>query len=245
MKRLFYIVIVLLTLAAGCKNSAVDINRSSIPHLETRYSFMIRSSPGYTIGEDKYNDGCNKLKAFTLDYQGAIEDFSKAIQLNPKFVQAYENRGFARAHLQDYEGAISDYNQELEIINNDNIYPNHYKSSPFSDRGVAKYNLQDYRGAIEDFKKSIEFGGDATDRANISNAKYQLKDFKGVIEECDFIIEMSPINIYSKFDKNDAFYWRGLAKIQLGQKDSGCLDLSKAGELGYSDAYEDIKKYCK
>jgi len=30
----------------------------------------------------------------------------------------------------------------------------------------------------------------------------------------------------------------------LGQKDSGCLDLSKAGELGKSIAYEAIKKHC-
>ena len=41
-----------------------------------------------------------------------------------------------------------------------------------------------------------------------------------------------------------AYYNRGLAKIQLGQKDSGCLDLSKAGELGYVEAYEAIKQYC-
>jgi len=36
----------------------------------------------------------------------------------------------------------------------------------------------------------------------------------------------------------------GLSKILLGQKDSGCLDLSKAGELGYAEAHETIKKYC-
>jgi len=30
----------------------------------------------------------------------------------------------------------------------------------------------------------------------------------------------------------------------LGQKDSGCLDLSKAGELGKFEGYEAIKKYC-
>jgi len=30
----------------------------------------------------------------------------------------------------------------------------------------------------------------------------------------------------------------------LGQKDSGCLDLSKAEELGHSEAYEAIEKYC-
>jgi hypothetical protein len=27
-------------------------------------------------------------------------------------------------------------------------------------------------------------------------------------------------------------------------KDSGCLDLSKAGELGYENAYEKIRKLC-
>jgi len=37
---------------------------------------------------------------------------------------------------------------------------------------------------------------------------------------------------------------RGYAKYSLGDKDGACLDWSKAGELGYSDAYDAIKKYC-
>jgi len=41
-----------------------------------------------------------------------------------------------------------------------------------------------------------------------------------------------------------AYYNRGLAKIQLGQKDSGCLDLSKARELGDADAFDAIKELC-
>ena len=45
--------------------------------------------------------------------------------------------------------------------------------------------------------------------------------------------------------KNAAPYLnRGASKIMLGQKDSGCLDLSKAGELGDTKAYGLIKKYC-
>jgi len=35
-----------------------------------------------------------------------------------------------------------------------------------------------------------------------------------------------------------------LAKLGLGQKESGCLDLSKAGELGSEKAYEVIKEFC-
>ena len=40
-------------------------------------------------------------------------------------------------------------------------------------------------------------------------------------------------------------YWRrGTAKIRLGLKESGCLDFSKAGELGEQEAYNEINKYC-
>lgn len=35
-----------------------------------------------------------------------------------------------------------------------------------------------------------------------------------------------------KPNDTDAYYNPGLAKILLEQKDSGCIDLSKAGELG-------------
>jgi hypothetical protein len=36
-----------------------------------------------------------------------------------------------------------------------------------------------------------------------------------------------------------------LTKIKLGQKDSGCLDLSKGGELGDVEAYGLISKNCQ
>jgi hypothetical protein len=41
-----------------------------------------------------------------------------------------------------------------------------------------------------------------------------------------------------------AYYSKGISRIAIGQKDSGCLDLSKAGELGSEKAYEVIKKNC-
>ena len=37
---------------------------------------------------------------------------------------------------------------------------------------------------------------------------------------------------------------RGVCKINLGNKDSGCLDLSRAGELGSENAYEFIADLC-
>ena len=43
----------------------------------------------------------------------------------------------------------------------------------------------------------------------------------------------------------DAYYNRGLVLIYLKDKEKGCIDLSRAGELGVSEAYSVIKKYCE
>jgi hypothetical protein len=43
----------------------------------------------------------------------------------------------------------------------------------------------------------------------------------------------------------DAYYNRGLVLIYLKDKEKGCIDLSRSGELGVADAYGVISKYCE
>ena len=43
----------------------------------------------------------------------------------------------------------------------------------------------------------------------------------------------------------DAYYNRGLVLIYLKDKEKGCIDLSRAGELGVEDAYSVINRYCE
>ena len=54
-------------------------------------------------------------------YQGAIEDYSRAIELNPKNEDPYINRGHAKFNLEDYQGAIEDYSKVIEL-DNGNMY---------------------------------------------------------------------------------------------------------------------------
>ena len=105
-------------------------------------------------------------------------------------------------------------------------------------RSGCKFKLNDYRGAIDDCNKSLEI-----DSLNSNAFFYRglTLSYQGKITEAirdyDKTIKLSP-------DFARAYYNRGLLYIQLNQKEKGCLDFSKAGELGEEDAYTAIKNNC-
>lgn len=112
--------------------------------------------------KEYYVRGNAKLR--NMEYIEAIQDFNKAISLNPKYGAAFNSRGFAKDALGDYRGAIKDYTAAIKL--------------DWNSRAIYYNN-------------------------------------------------------------------RGLSKIALGERESGCLDLSKAGELGAFDAYDSIKEHCR
>ena len=67
--------------------------------------------------------------------------------------------------------------------------------------------------------------------------KASLKDSDGAVKDFNKVIELDPAN-------SNAYLYRGYAKTELGDKNGGCLDLSKAGEFGHRDAYDLIEKLC-
>ena len=168
-----------------------------------------------------------------LDSSGAVFNFFKnfKVKVDALRLDAYLNRGIAKSYLQDYKGAITDYTQVLKI--------DPKLESAYVNRGREKYQLQDDRGAIADFTKAIEINKDNPETyIRRGSAKYALKDYKGAIIDYTKAIEIDPNYAL-------AFNNRGLAKIALGLKNGGCLDLSQAGELGFENAYDNIKKLCQ
>ena len=97
------------------------------------------------------NDGVNYFnlgneKADKGDHYGAISDFSKAIEINPKDDDSYFNRGNSKVDLKDYYGAISDYTKAIEIN------PNYYQA--YGNRGLTKSDIGDLKGACSDWRKT-------------------------------------------------------------------------------------------
>ena len=105
---------------------------------------------------EKANDKIVKLH----DFEGAIEDCNKIIELDPICIQAYLYRGRAKKCLKDYEGTIDDFNKAIELYSHQTVvtfYQNRVTIvDAFFYRGLAKIELQEYLDAIDDFNKAIE-----------------------------------------------------------------------------------------
>ena len=115
-------------------------------------------------------------KSYKGDYNGAIADYTKAIEINPNFADAYYNRGSSKNDLKDYNGAIADFTKAIEINPND--------AFAYYNRGSSKDNLKDYYGAIADYTKAIEINPNYADAyKNRSISKYYLGDKNGACQD--------------------------------------------------------------
>lgn len=104
---------------------------------------------GQKTAEDYYKKG--NIKKQKSDYKGAIENYSKAIELKPKYYEAYFGRADSKRILKDYKGAIEDFTKEMELNPS-------FKEDvmAFFYRGFCKDQLKDYNGAIQDYNSAIE-----------------------------------------------------------------------------------------
>ena len=87
-------------------------------------------------------------------YDEAIADLTKAIEIDPRDADAYNNRGYAYRRKGQLDQAIADLTKALEI---DPKLVNAY-----SNRGAAYEDKKEYERAISDYSKAIEIDpGDA------------------------------------------------------------------------------------
>ena len=172
-------------------------------------------------------------KSLLTDYRGAIKDFTKAIELFPD-IKHYERRAFNKYLVKDFQGAIEDFTKVIKLDTTCFIC--------FSTRADCKFSIGDFRGAIVDFTKAIELEPDndgiLTCYWTRGKCNDNIKDYRGAIEDYTKAIKLKP-------DYSDLYINRAFTKLDLGLKNSGCLDFSKAGELGDKNAIWYIKEYCK
>lgn len=155
------------------------------------------------------------------EYPKAIEDFNKVVDADPKDILAIFNRGNARMLMYDYIESIDDNMNRI------------VGSTPEVKRSV------DYSEVLEDYRKCLEIDPSFVFALfNMANVYVKSEKIDQAMEAYTQVIAMDK-------DLAEAYFNRGLLYIYVGRKAEANADLSKAGELGITDAYNIIKRYCR
>jgi len=164
------------------------------------------------------------------DIQTALQDYTKCIQLDSTFEDAYFNRATVFDESSNIQLAIKDYSKLIRL---------NPKADAFNNRGWEYYKSGDMKSAMLDYDKAIlldsTFSKAYFNRASI---KVSSGDFTGAIEDYNSLLRM-----YAN-DKN-AYYYRGKAYLQTKDTINACKDWKKAAELGNEHALELLRQYCK
>lgn len=161
-------------------------------------------------------------------YNASMNYWNYLVAEDEKDPFAVFNRGVTQAEMIEFIASLEGNYQSINI-----------EGDPAARLKGAQKRTYDYSKAIEDMKKTIELMPEfAHAYYNLGNLLYASGDYAGAITQYNKAIELFPYFA-------QAFYNRGLVQIVLKERQTGCMDISKAGELGIDKAYELIKISCQ
>ena len=144
----------------------------------------------------------------------ALMAYTQAITLDPKLVEAYNNRGIIRDQKGDLDGAMVDYTQAITL---DPTYAN-----PYNNRGISHYHKGDFDDAIADYTQAITLDPKSANAYNNrGSARNEKGDVNGAIADYNQAITLDPTLA-------QAYYNRGAANVNKGDLDSALADYNQA-----------------
>lgn len=156
------------------------------------------------------------------DYQGAIEDYTRALELDPNSAIACNDRGVAFFSLGAQPAAIEDYTKALQLDPNQAAY--------YFNRAFARFNLKDYRGAIEDYSQVIRLSPEYTDAYfHRADAYRLLGEYQSAVDDYTQVLQ---VNSEDPVSYNN----RGLARYELGNRQLAIEDYTQALRINPDDA---------
>ena len=169
--------------------------------------------------------------------QNAIVDYTQILRKDSKSLYAYYRRGICKANLDDKLGAIKDYDY---IITNSGNQGTQFEelATVYNNKAYCLVGLNKPKEGLpfanESLKLDESFWYSWDTRGEIY---YKIGEYQKCINDMNHAISIE--------ENANSFYYRGLAQYKLNKKNEACDDLSKAGELGQTEAYEAIRKYCQ
>ena len=146
--------------------------------------------------KDFYARGITKLDQY--NYRDAAEDFTQAIKLDPKYIEAYFKRGYSYTWVSKHQEALTDFNQVIVLD------PNYLDG--YLNRGWSQIFLQNDQAALEDFNQAIRLNPNyAAAYAHQSMAYIKLGKYQAALESSKQAIRLDPHNSYGYSIQADVF----------------------------------------
>ena len=155
------------------------------------------------------------IKHAKEDYDGAITDLDKAIQLNPEFAMAYYVRANVYESRKDYMAAMDNYDKAIELNPED--------ATTYQDRGNVKRNLSAFKAA----------------EGNVAEAQ---KFYQAAIDDYTLAIKNDPEYAYVYFQRGLTRHDLGKSKANQGDI-TEALQLYQAAIDDYTHAIKIDPKY--
>lgn len=154
------------------------------------------------------------------NYAAAISDLDLAIKIAPDFTVAYLMRAIAHERHASTPRSASEKETAFDALG---------PSSVQSEKKLV----------LADIDKVIELSPNmAIAYFNKGVALAEMKDYTSAMSAFNRAIEIKP-------DFGEAYYNRGFCYFQLGNRQAGSADLSKAGELGIVPSYNLLKRMAR
>ncbi len=158
----------LLGLFWVANNGRLDMKMPSPNTLWTSIHVALSSAEGLnTTGKEKLKNE---------DIEGALEDFNKAIEKDPKYAEAYLNRGFVYGNTGELKKALADFDKAIAL---DSGYVEAYYN-----RGFIYGYFEEYEKSMADYSRVIELNPkDAEAYINRALIRSRLGDREGELAD--------------------------------------------------------------
>jgi len=158
----------------------------------------------------------------TGQFDKAIADYSRAIDLDPRYVHAYNNRGLALNAEGQPDRAVVDYSKAIALK------PNYFEA--YANRGLSFDDLGQIDKAIADYDEAIALKPSDYNLYNWRGISFDKTNrFEKAIADYDKAIALNPASY-------EAYQNRGVTYLRTKQYDRALQDCSRAIELNRDNA---------
>ncbi len=134
-----------------------------------------------------------------VDYDKAIADYTKAIQLEPENGANFNNRGLAYHSKGDFALAVTDFTQAIRLVPNNAII--------YTNRGHAHLKKGDIASASADFTKALLIDVKYSRAySGLGQAYAKKKDYPSAVKQYTKAIALKPDNRWDFNARGDAYF---------------------------------------